>query len=244
MTTPTTVPEEAAMLLSERQCKALEVYTGEVHSITASATSAPLKSQEEYTQLSELLARGKAAAKGLDGARKGAVGPLNAQVKEINSIFRPLTDALGAFESGAKRLVLAWKQHEQAQRRRMQEEAQRREVEAAQREAAAQARADAATSEKTRAKALAEAEAASVEQMVASVSVLPGPAPRGLRTDSGSSSTRTGWNFKVMKPELVPREYLVVNEKLIREVVCKKDGVREIPGVAIYEEESLSVRAG
>ena len=236
--------ESGHSLLTLKQRRTLDTYTGEVHSITEAATSAPLESAEQHARLSELLARGKAAAKGLDIARKSAVGPLNAQVKEINDLFRPLSDALGTFEGRSKRLVLAWQQHERAERQRKQDEARRKQEEAARREAEAMARAERAKTEKAREKALAAAEAASRAQMAAVVAEPTGPAPRGIRTDSGSSSARKRWVFEVVKPELVPREYLAVDETAIRAAVCKRDGVRVIPGVAITEEESLAVRAG
>ena len=40
---------------------------------------------------------------------------------------------------------------------------------------------------------------------------------------------------------LVPREYLIVDEKQIRQAV--RDGVREIPGVRIEQVDELAVRA-
>lgn len=236
--------EPVPALLTVQQGVTFAVYTAEVSSIMDAATSAPLETAEQYARLSELLARGKAAAKGLDGVRKAAVGPLNDQVKEINGIFRPLSDALGAFEARAKRLILAWRQLEAAERRRQQEEARRKQEEAAVREAEAMAKAQAAKTAKARERALIAAQAASKAQMAAAVSEPVGPAPRGIRTDSGSSSTTTYWTFKVMKPELVPREWLLIDKKAIGAAVRRKDGVREIPGVAIYEEESLAVRAG
>ena len=42
-------------------------------------------------------------------------------------------------------------------------------------------------------------------------------------------------------PTLVPREFLVVSDSLIRE--ANKNNVREISGVRIYEDTDVSIRA-
>lgn len=61
------------------------------------------------------------------------------------------------------------------------------------------------------------------------------------KTVSGSSFTRKTWKFEVTDPTLVPREFLVVNDALIRDAV--KNGSREIAGVRIYEDIDVSIRA-
>lgn len=48
------------------------------------------------------------------------------------------------------------------------------------------------------------------------------------------------WVFEVQDASLVPREFLVVNETAIRKAVA--DGARSIPGVRIYQDESISLR--
>lgn len=62
-----------------------------------------------------------------------------------------------------------------------------------------------------------------------------------LASASGSVATRKRWQAVVVDSALVPREYLVVDQKLINAAV--KDGVREIPGVTIDQVEELAVRA-
>lgn len=61
------------------------------------------------------------------------------------------------------------------------------------------------------------------------------------RTASGSSFTRKTWKFEVTDPTLVPREFLLVSDSLIRDAV--KNNVREIAGVRIYEDVDVSIRA-
>ena len=47
------------------------------------------------------------------------------------------------------------------------------------------------------------------------------------------------WVFDVVSESKVPRDYLMVDTQKIRQAV--RDGIREIPGVEIYQEESLRV---
>lgn len=51
----------------------------------------------------------------------------------------------------------------------------------------------------------------------------------------GVKGTTEVWCFQITDPMLVPREYLVVNESLIRQAVHYQK-LREIPGVRIYSE--------
>lgn len=175
----------------------------------------------------------------IEDTRKAQVGPLNDQVKAYNDTWRPLTVALKAMEVTAKRKLLAWQQakaqriaQEQAAARRLQEEAQRREAEAL-------AKVAAAKNSKAREAAMVKVEAAAQQLMDARLAE-PMDAPRGIKTDFGTSSTKWMWKHKVTDETLVPRQYLMVDEQAIKRAVA--EGARDIAGVAIYEEESLAVR--
>jgi colicin import membrane protein len=63
-----------------------------------------------------------------------------------------------------------------------------------------------------------------------------------LTSASGSASTRKVWRATVETEALVPRAYLVVDQKAINLAV--RNGVREIPGVRIEQVDELAVRAG
>lgn len=58
--------------------------------------------------------------------------------------------------------------------------------------------------------------------------------------DTKSGGLSNYWDFHVTSPELVPRSYLMVDEKAIKAAI--KLGVRDIPGVAIFQEKRLVVR--
>ncbi len=68
---------------------------------------------------------------------------------------------------------------------------------------------------------------------VAAVAIAPVHAPTGV-------TTREVWEFRVVDAALVPRQYLSVDEKLVRAAVAS--GVREISGVLITQGTQVIAR--
>ena len=56
----------------------------------------------------------------------------------------------------------------------------------------------------------------------------------------GSMTVKKIWKFTIVDPKLIPEEYWIIDEGLIREAV--RNGAREISGVKIYEDKVVSVR--
>lgn len=54
-------------------------------------------------------------------------------------------------------------------------------------------------------------------------------------------SFRSDWKFRVLDEDVVPREFLEVSEKLIRERVRALGPVAEIPGIEIWQEKNVVV---
>lgn len=71
--------------------------------------------------------------------------------------------------------------------------------------------------------------------------VIPEPAPivpevkTSTHGKEGSVTYMKRWAFLIENSSEVPREYCMVDERLIRQAV--KDGIRTIPGVKIFEEK-------
>lgn len=61
-----------------------------------------------------------------------------------------------------------------------------------------------------------------------------------LRVDDGMLYTQKGWTFIIENNSLVPEEYKIPEPMLIQDAV--KNGVRNIPGVKIYEIEKTLIR--
>jgi light-regulated signal transduction histidine kinase (bacteriophytochrome) len=60
------------------------------------------------------------------------------------------------------------------------------------------------------------------------------------RTESGTAYIHREWTHEIVDANQVPREYLVVDERLIRTAV--KNGVRQIPGCRIFEKTETRIR--
>lgn len=129
---------------------------------------------------------------------------------------------------------------EEARIKREKEEAEARERGA--KEAELKAIAEKAERDRLEAlrKAEEEAKANAVEAPVVAAPVVQ-EAPKVTRTEAGSASQRKVWTFEIEHPEAVPREYLTVDEKKIRDAV--RMGVREIAGVRIFEESKTVFRS-
>lgn len=52
-------------------------------------------------------------------------------------------------------------------------------------------------------------------------------------------SYRNDWKFRVVDEELVPREFLIINEPLIRERIKALGPIVQIPGVEIWQEKNV-----
>lgn len=66
------------------------------------------------------------------------------------------------------------------------------------------------------------------------------PAQKATRSEAGTVSERKFWTFEIVDPMQIPRAYLMIDEKAIRAAV--KAGVRDIPGVRIFEDIQISGR--
>lgn len=211
-----------------------------------------IQSAEQETAAVDALAIAQRIKRHLESARKELVGPLNAKVKEINDGFKGLAAPVEAAESRIKSLILDWRRREDARIRAEQariarenaerERLAREEQERLAREAAERTRAeaDAAGFTADEAQELAQLEAAEVPENRPLLEVAPPPVATTTRATLGSVTARMVWKFEVISASDVPRAYLVVDETAIRRAVGA--GVREIPGVRIYQEEQLAGR--
>jgi hypothetical protein len=243
--------DDAVQLLDEGGLAKLQMMGNEIRLISEAAARKPLESDAEEAGAVELVSRGVVAVKELDVLRRSRVDPLNAEVKAVNALFKIVTDpaeALVGKGGTLERLIIAYRQQKRARIEREQAEARRKQEEAARKEAEALARAEAAKSDKAREKALAEAEAASKAQTEALIRA-PQDMTRGVKTDSGSVSSRERWVLQgIHDMDLIPPSYwadpIVIEalKKVLQRAIT--GGVREIPGCSIGLEEGLTRRVG
>lgn len=201
---------------------------GTVQSIQAYAAGVVITTPEQFEDAAEHLKGVMAAKKRLEEMRTKITAPLNQSLKEANNLFRTPGDTLAQAERTIKSRLASYTEAQEAAQREEQRKA----------DAAAQAERDrlaelarkAAESGRT---AAAEKHTARADAVVAPVINRAPPAVSGV-------AMREVWKFQVEKPELVPREYLAVDEQKIGAYVRAMKADAKIPGVRIYPEKQVA----
>lgn len=154
--------------------------------------------------------------KNIEERRIFFVKPLNDQVKRVNDLFKTLGAPLLEADSLIRGKVSTYRITQTEIARKEQE---RLNILAAQ--------------QQVRLDVKAEKQGVEAPKIVAPIVA---PPPRKV----GNVATRKVWKFTVTAADKVPTEYLIVDETKIRQAV--NAGVREIPGVSIFEKETVVVR--
>jgi len=63
---------------------------------------------------------------------------------------------------------------------------------------------------------------------------------KSIKVDDGKFSTKKEWLFKLENVDKIPREFLCVDKIKIKKAIDQ--GVRNIPGIYIYETDKFSIR--
>lgn len=186
----------------------------------------------------------KAMQKRIEDRRTEMVKPLNERVKAINTYAKEIAGPLDQSETLVKNQLRAHEIVLDKQRREEQaklEAAQRK----AEQEAAEKARQQQEQQE-TAAMFMEEPEAKMAE---ATAQAETSRVEKEIKTDFKSKAAAVAsnkvagakkvWKFEITDATLVPRQYLIVDEKLIRQAVSV--GLREIAGVRIYEDVQIAL---
>jgi hypothetical protein len=232
------------------------------NSAEANAAVAILKNLKEQTKNAE------ATRKFLVGPLNAHVRQINAKAKEATAPLDAAVDVLKgkiatyqaelererrAEEDRLRREAAEREARMKAERERAEAEARakREEAERVQREAEEKARLAAERDAESRAAReaarLAEEAAQKVDQSkleemtLDALPDLPAPVPVVAKASKVEGvQTRMVWKATVTREALVPREYLVVDQKAINQAV--RNGVRDIPGVVIQQVPQVAVR--
>ena len=209
----------------------LQELAASSQSLVIDARSLVIQSPEAYEFAAAKLQEVKGRRKTLEDLRKSMTRPLDDAKARIMALFREPGDRLEQAEAALKRALVVFSDEQERKRRAEQarlDELARKERERLQR----QADAAAAKGREERA-AVLESTAAAV---VAPVAQTVAPKVAGL-------SFRSVWQFEVVDPAAVPREYLMVDEAKIRKVVAALKGDTVIAGIKVREERISTSRA-
>lgn len=195
----------------------------------------PVTNREELLFATEALGKVKNWQKEIEERRKSRTKPLKDYIKMIENDYLPMGTMAGEVKIIISNKILSY----QAEQERIEreKEAARREQEK-QRLAAEQKRL-----EELAVKANSEnvlKQAVKVEERITKLEE-PIEVKQTVRTENITTSTRKYWTYEIVDENAVPRAYCRSDAGMIRRAV--NSGVREIPGVRIFEETTLSQRS-
>lgn len=185
--------------------------------LIASAGRARVENEAHAGRAADLIKMITSHVKALDDVREAHKRPIIDAGKAVDAHFKARTAPLDEAKGAMKGLISTWQAAERARAA-----------------AEAKARLDAARAAEERARA------AGLLSTAPAVKPEPEPQPvvRGA-TGAGIVTTKR-WVHEVTDPTAVPRQYLAVDDAAIKAAV--KAGVRDIPGVRIYQDETVTVR--
>lgn len=230
-----TVPAELSNLPTANDPRILK-FTRDAEGALAVANEFVIDSPEMYTLAGGELQQIKSRAKTLDEQRKLLTQPLDKLKKDIMALFEGPLNVLLKAESVLKRSMLTYQQAEEAKRiaaQRKAEEEARKEQERLR-----------AQAEKKAAKAAEKGDTEKAETILASVPAIVAPVVTTLIPKVAGISTRPVWKFEITDPNLIPREYLMPDEKKLAGIAKTMNNTLQIPGVRFYAENTIAAGAG
>ena len=228
-------------------------YVEKTNKLCSDALAITVTNDEQAHYAITLGGAAKAILKEIDGRRKETTANAAAFIEAVNGMCKILTEPLKQAEATTKKKVGDYQTAMETERRRQEEAARqaaaelqeklRRETEEANRKAMEEARLKAEDEARQRNASTSEITAASLaaqEKAISSALEAPVvlspiiPMRPASRTESGTLAYQVkSWKFEIVDADIVPRQYLIVDEKKIREAVDM--GLRNIQGVNIYE---------
>ncbi len=197
-----------------------EDYNAEAVRIAAEAKALTVQDQDSLNVAVMLGGNAKKIGKAIEVQRKAIILEPQEFVKGVNAICKSISDSLDEAERTAKGKINQYQARvlmEQRERQKNADEEARKLQEAVNKEAKEKG----------------------IEAPVVVAPVVQS-APKVTRTEAGSASQRKVWSFEIVDGDKVPREYLIIESQKIRDAI--KMGVREIPGVRIFEETKTIFR--
>jgi len=188
-------------------------------------------------QATGVLTRIQTFQRDAEAERVRLVKPLNDHVKVVNDAFKRILAPVQEADRALRQKLLGYTRQQQqlAAQKAAEAEAARLESEARLREAERlEAAGKPVVAEQMLEKAVESEAVAKAAQVEA---VRP---PTTVRTEAGTSSVKRVWTFRLVNLDMVPTEYVTLDEGRVREAL--RQGVREIPGLEIFQDEQLAVR--
>lgn len=195
-------------------------YDPEFQALKKKADALEIKTDADAETATDMIAQGSKFIKTLEAKRKDVTNDADGYVRGVQSIVRGTRVQAEGIVKEVKRKLGAYQ---------YKKELDRREDEKKAREAAAAAQKD--------------LDAQAKEMGVESVKIPEMQVPKKrdpVRTESGTASTLMVWDFEITDPAKVPDNYKDINPGKVKSAIAA--GIREIPGVKIFERPDVRVR--
>lgn len=194
----------------------VEKITANLPELIASAERAEIWDSDGYNQAADLAKFISESMKTIEAERKRITAPLNESLKATNFFFKKASDPLDRALLLIKSKILDYQRKE---RERAEEIARK-------------------LAEETK---LAQLESnQTLEAEDHEIKAVASLAPQVARGDFGKVITQKRWGFTCKDIASVPLGYLMLNESAVKKAIS--EGVRDIPGLDIYQVESAVVR--
>jgi len=207
----------------------------EAQNDVALAQSFAVVCNDDYIQAGEILKVIKGRYLEIERKRKEMTLPMDESKRRIMDFFRPPLDQLAAAERQVKAAMVEFTQEQERIRRQEQER-----IQALAR--AEQERLDKLAMEKI---ALAEKDGnlQEAERILETAVRIPVPTVVAEKPKVEGVRTVTRWKHRVIDQALIPREYLMPNDRLLADTAVATKGEATIPGVEFYPEVSVASTA-
>jgi len=212
----------------------------------------PIRSEEDAATVTDFIAECQTHIKKAEAAHRKEKELFLKAGRAVDAFFKRRCEKLSTALTPVVSLLKAYRDEIAETERQRQEEA-RSAAEAEARRAAAAAEEHRAVAEllaidaqnfdeRRAAEELRLAEEASERAEMMSRRASATPQPTHIRGDYGAIAYVTrSWTFEVVDLDRVPREYMSLDVEVVRDAITR-DGVREIPGLRVFQSEALRVR--
>jgi hypothetical protein len=240
-----TTPAGIGINDSNHACLVLKkMYLPEIERMKAQAFAHIVEDEQTHNEAITMAGQARKLTTAIEKKRKEIIEAPGEFVKTVNNFVKVFRDSLDEIEQKLKAGLQAHITKVQMEQRVSQELAR---IEAAKIQQQLNARAAALNAQR-------EAEARKAAQngepavpmepeVTAPVVVAPVvPVQKVFRSETGSSvHLRKDWVWEVLDISLIHAKYLMVDKVSVNQAV--KSGIREIPGIRIYETESAIIKA-
>ena len=218
------IPQEAMEL-----AKSAEIFAGTFSGFKIEFADAMIVAGEKLRDIKTKIAL-------IEDTRKSITKPIDDAKSRVMDFFRRPVLLLQEAENNIKKAMLVFQQQEELKR----QEAERLARELARKEEERQRKLFEKKAEVAAAKGNEE-KAAELQQKAAEVYV-PVPVLAKEPVKIEGISTKNVWTYEITNADIIPRPYLMPDEKRIGAMVKASNGTLAIPGIRIYQEQIIVAR--